>query len=477
MMEPIGKYLKKIQIDISQANMPTTSSTDGLSPSTGAVLSLSKGSGHGGDSRNSGFGDNACPICRGLGFITRDVPVGHPDFGRAIPCQCKREELEATRLSDLRRASNLGMLSHMTFDSFRIDIDGLSAEKQKNLRQAFAQAQSFAEQPDGWLIFKGGYGCGKTHLAAAIANRRIECSHPALFIVVPDLLDHLRATFSPTSEATYDERFESVRTTPLLILDDLGTHAASSWAQEKLYQIFNHRYNAQLPTVITTNHELEEIDLRLRSRMVDPSLVTICTILAPDYRRGMSDDLELSSLSLHQDQTFGSFDLRPGELDREKRENLKRAYSLVRNYAENPVGWLVLTGTYGCGKTHLAAAIANYRADRGYPPLFVTVADLLDHLRATFSPNSLVSYDKLFEQVRTADFLVLDDLMTQSATPWAREKLYQLFDYRYNARLPTVITMNETLDEVDPRLRSRMLDRSRCTIFAMSVPSYRKKRN
>lgn len=422
-------------------------------------------------------GGNVCPICHGLGFISRDVPVGHPDFGRAIPCQCRQEELTAARLADLRRASNLGMLSHMTFDSFLPDGIGLNVEKQRNLRQAFTQARSFAEEPRGWLILKGGYGCGKTHLGAAIANYRIERGHPAIFVVVPDLLDHLRAAFSPSSEVTYDERFESVRTTPLLILDDLGTHAASPWAQEKLYQIFNHRYNAQLPTVITTNRELEEIDLRLRSRMVDPSLSIICTILAPDFRRAGigGNDSELSSLSLHQDQTFNSFDLWNDELDRERQENLRRAYNLARSFAENPAGWLVLTGTYGCGKTHLAAAIANYRADLGYPPLFVTVADLLDHLRATFSPNSQVSYDKLFEQVRTVDLLVLDDLMTQSATPWAREKLYQLFDYRYNARLPTVITMNETLDEVDPRLRSRMLDRSRCTIFAMNVPSYRKR--
>jgi DNA replication protein DnaC len=169
--------------------------------------------------------------------------------------------------------------------------------------------------------------------------------------------------------------------------------------------------------------------------------------------------------------------MRIDELDRERQENLKRVYIHALNFAENPAGWLVLTGTFGCGKTHLAAAIANYRANHGYPPLFITVADLLDHLRATFSPSSLVSYDKLFEQVRMTDLLILDDLMTQSATPWAREKLYQLFDYRYNARLPTVITMNETLEEVDPRLRSRMLDRARCKIYAMNVPPYRKKRN
>ena len=65
-----------------------------------------------------------------------------------------------------------------------------------------------------------------------------------MFVVVPDLLDHLRATFSPTSTVSYDRRFEEIRTTPLLVLDDLGTQAMTPWAREKLYQLFNHRYNA-----------------------------------------------------------------------------------------------------------------------------------------------------------------------------------------------------------------------------------------
>ena len=131
-----------------------------------------------------------------------------------------------------------------------------------------------------------------------------------LFVVVPDLLDHLRATFGPNSPVSYDERFDEVRNAPLLILDDLGTQSSTAWAQEKLFQILNHRYNARLPTVVTSNHALEEIDLRIRSRMVDPGLATFVTILAPDFRRSgvAQDQSDLSSLSLMQDMTFESFD-------------------------------------------------------------------------------------------------------------------------------------------------------------------------
>ena len=146
-------------------------------------------------------------------------------------------------------------------------------------------------------------------------------------------------------------------------------------------------------------------------------------------------------------------------------------------FAEDPAGWLVFSGTYGCGKTHLAAAIANHQTAKGGPtPMFIVVPDLLDHLRATFSPTSGSTLDRVFEQVRTAPLLVLDDLGTESATPWAREKLFQLFNHRYTGRLPTVITTThnlESLDKSEPRLASRMKDTSRCRFFAIIVPSFR----
>ena len=210
-------------------------------------------------------------------------------------------------------------------------------------------------------------------------------------------------------------------------------------------------------------------------RLRSSKLARIVSITAPDYRRAGvgQDQSDLSSLTLHARQTFESFDPRSGELAQEEEENLRRAFLVAQAYAETPQDWLVLTGTYGCGKTHLAAAIANSRTLRGHPALFILVPDLLDHLRATFNPQSAMSFDKRFEEVRRAPLLILDDLGTESATPWAREKLYQIFDYRYNARLPTVITTASPIEELDPRLATRMLDVTSCTLFAILAPAFR----
>src|SRR5262249_30320370 len=137
----------------------------------------------------------------------------------------------------------------------------------------------------------------------------------------------------------------------------------TAWAQEKLYQILNHRYMAQLPTVITTNHDLDDLEPRIRSRLLDIALCQQIVINAGDYRtsgRQETGTSDLNGLTLYSHMTFDSFDLRR-ELSKEQQTNLKRAFEIAKDYANEPQGWLVLMGSYATGKTHLGAAIANHQ--------------------------------------------------------------------------------------------------------------------
>jgi len=391
-------------------------------------------------------------------------------------CVCRTGQLKKLARDGLYKMSNLESLSHLTFDNFesRGQI-GLGPAQAASLERAFNHARQFARTLDGWLVLQGPYGCGKTHLAAAVANFVVDIGVPTLFLTVPDLLDSLRFSYNDPA-STFEERFEEIRCSQLLVMDDFGTENATSWAQEKLFQILNYRYINNLPLLITTNLSLNQLEGRISSRLQDPELVTRVKILAPDYRRPMDDTghSELSSLGLLSERTFGNFSLRKDEnLEKEEAKKLESAFKAAQQYAEKPRGWLVFQGGYASGKTHLAAAIANYRSAEGIPPLFIMVPDLMDHLRATFSPDSKTSYDRRFDEIKTTPLLVLDDLGTESMTPWVKEKLYQLFNYRYNAGLPTVITTTDKLSEVDPRIRSRMLDRRICRIYAITAPPYR----
>ncbi|MEK7278518.1 MAG: ATP-binding protein [Chloroflexota bacterium] len=419
-------------------------------------------------------GDPNCPHCHGVGYIREDVPVDHPNFGKTFSCSCRFDEIQAAKKQYQREISSLGGLENKTFDNFNSEgHDASTPSQRENLQSIFNQVRNYAEAPRGWMLLYGGYGCGKTHLAAAIANVRLAAGQPVMFVNAPDLLDHLRATFSPGSDITYDDLFERVRNIPMLVIDDLGAENPSSWAQEKLYQILNHRYNASLPTVITTNFELERFDQRIRSRIMDIDLVRKIIIDAPDFRRGASDQTDLSSLEPRRYQTFETFDSRPNELP-EHRQLLLHALEMAQKFAEEPVGWLVLIGAHGCGKTHLAAAVANYRIQvRRQPALFITCADLLDHLRATFSPDSYIRYDKRFAEIKTAPLLVLDDLNFRNATPWAEEKLKQLLDYRYVSWLPTVVTTSAIKEDLGDWLETRLLDPRLSVVCPITAPIYR----
>ncbi len=420
-------------------------------------------------------GDVNCPYCHGLGYLRRDLPVGHPDFGKLQICSCRQKQVSQQIHQRLFSISNLENLQHLTFENFQPrGRVGLGPWQADSLERAFNQAQQFAQKADGWLLLQGGFGCGKTHLAAAVANFTVSLGVPTLFITVPDLLDALRFAYD-NPESTFEQRFEEIRTAPLLIMDDFGTQNATSWAQEKLFQIINFRYINKLPLVVTTNLLLEQIEGRIRSRLEDPELVTRVFIQAPDYRRPTDDTThsDLSSLAMHNEQTFSSWDDRQVEdLTPDERKSLENALKMAIEFARSPSGWLVFTGVYACGKTHLAAAIANSRADIGQPPMLISVADLLDHLRATFSTGSPVSLDRRFEEIRSAPLLILDALGEQSPTPWANEKLFQLIDYRHLNKLPTVITTAKYSSEIDERIFSRMQDSRLCKICAITAPGY-----
>ncbi len=250
-MERVGKYLAELSIPVntSPGNTPISSG-----PS------------------------EVCPNCHGAGYLRLDAPLGHPNFGRLFPCQCKLRELAEKTHSGMERLSNLDAFAAKTFATF-------DAAAAPGVSDAFMRCVEYAHNPTGWLLLLGSYGCGKTHLAAAIANAALERGLQTYFAIAPDLLDHLRAAYAPNSEGSYDDRFEAVRTVPLLIIDDLGTENTTPWAREKLYQIFNHRYNYRMPTVVTSNVDLDALDPRIASRLCDQQLCGHIFIDAPDYRQ------------------------------------------------------------------------------------------------------------------------------------------------------------------------------------------------
>jgi len=460
------------------------------------------------------LGDPNCPHCAGAGYVRYDVPMGDPKFGRLEPCVCRRADIAAGARNRLFEMSRLDRLSHLTFENFEArgnkNAKFMTPQDSHSLQSAQELAENFARAPQGWLLLEGGYGCGKTHIAAAIANFAVSMGTPTLFITVPDLLDSLRFAFNDP-ETTFEARFEQVRNADLLILDDFGTQNATGWAQEKLFQIINYRYINKLPTVITTNLMLDEIESRIRSRLQDEEFVGRVHITAPDYRRPTETSnpgISMLSLPEMKAMTFKSFETREDEVGKEAvttiatekqdrfgnkvkdkqitrvkvtpddLKTLRKAVNAAVAFAEEPEGWLVLLGGSFCGKTHLAAAIGNHLIALGGQATLVEVADLLDYMRQTFRPSSDVSFDRRFNEIKTTPLLILDNLKESgTSSVWAEDKLFQVLNHRYYAHLPSVITSTLKPEEFAvnyPGLWNKILDSTKSQVEVIDMPPYRR---
>ena len=135
------------------------------------------------------------------------------------------------------------------------------------------------------LLLKGNCGTGKTHLAVSILRETAEAGIPGMFVVVPDLLAKMLASFD-AKDGKAGELVETAKNVPLLVLDDLGAGSPKPWVVELVYVLINHRYEHMLPTVITTNcngRELEEMfGWRVVSRLAEMTVPV--NIRAEDYR-------------------------------------------------------------------------------------------------------------------------------------------------------------------------------------------------
>ena len=176
-------------------------------------------------------------------------------------------------------------LRRHTFDGFRLH-GRLSDKEAQNLELVRSMVLRWAQAPSGWLVLMGPTGTGKTHLACATGADRLEAGDSVFFAVVPDLLDYLRRTYRPDNPETYDEVFDALRSAGLLILDDLGAHSTTPWAEEKLYQLLSYRYVQTAPTIITTNIKPDDLDPRLASRIFDHQISQAYELDARDYRTG-----------------------------------------------------------------------------------------------------------------------------------------------------------------------------------------------
>ena len=230
-----------------------------------------------------------CPKCGpwgGLGYI-KVIDEHGPDSSwphhyRIDRCACMADEDKNRSRKVAKELSDFtGKMQLMTFDAFQRDWQP----------DAYQSAWTFASDPRGWLFLYSPPGCGKTHLLAAIANHLLDTGHKALYVIVPDMLQHIRDGFNVEAQRLHEDasqRLQHIRTTEVLLLDDLGAEKSSEWAVEQMYMILDYRYREELPTVIASNLTAETLPpsmIRISDRLRDARKCQSIRLRGKSYRK------------------------------------------------------------------------------------------------------------------------------------------------------------------------------------------------
>jgi DNA replication protein DnaC len=180
----------------------------------------------------------------------------------------RRAEWEAS----LMRAGLVGWLGEATFDGYGYRDDWSQAGERRQQVQGYAAALLNGGLAQPWLILHGGYGTGKSHLAAALVRTLLEHGwRHVYFRVWPEYLDRVKASWDRSKRGEPGETEEQISAElqhgRLVVVDDLDKQPPTEWAKKMLYTALNYRYNLRLPTVLTFNYGPTDADPKAAGRL------------------------------------------------------------------------------------------------------------------------------------------------------------------------------------------------------------------
>lgn len=250
--------------------------------------------------RQAGFVLETCEcvqaICRGYGDDHQSPWVYFDEkTGKVHACDCKGAHDDLARASELFNVSNIpAKYRFHRLKEFNLqpqypnptrspELDAAKRGAQIALTGAFDKAlhfiaaqkklglgqQNIAASDLKGLFLIGPPGTGKSLLAAMILNEliltaRLSCRY---IKISRDFFQQLRATFNNDSGSKTETVFNDIARQDILVIDDFGIQSDSEWEQRMLYDLVDARYEAELPTIITSNIDLEAVKNLFKGRI------------------------------------------------------------------------------------------------------------------------------------------------------------------------------------------------------------------
>ncbi|NCG34729.1 MAG: ATP-binding protein [Dehalococcoidales bacterium] len=223
---------------------------------------------------------------------------------------------------------------------------------------------------------------------------------------------------------------------------------------ESLKEILNNRkQHGSYSISFQTDNYADECEICNSAKWIIENNETIPCSCQTSIKDNLDYKIRLKYSGLEQ---LVEYDLKNFKVDGSKGKTdatkLRSFLSLAKDFSKNPMGWLVINGPTGTGKTHLAAGIALKCVENGNPVIFKSIQEVIDII--TNSGSEEDSYKDLIDY----PFLIIDDYGNQNYSDWIEEKIDHLFTHRYTRKLPTVIVLSKNLFDLNDRVQMRFSD-------------------
>lgn len=204
-----------------------------------------------------------CKKCEDTGYYEERDDEKGISYG-AKYCECYLDLLKKYAVEEMTRKTPLELSSFEDFDLNYYPKKKDNTTPYKNMSEVYKHCVAYASQFDldsMSLYFYGRTGLGKTHLSLAIANEAIKKGYSVIYGSVINFLNKMEKEKFGRTELTMDTESLLIDA-DLLILDDLGAEFSTAYTVSALYNIINSRICRGVPTIISSNLELKELEER-----------------------------------------------------------------------------------------------------------------------------------------------------------------------------------------------------------------------
>ncbi|KIS04079.1 primosomal protein DnaI [Paucilactobacillus wasatchensis] len=157
----------------------------------------------------------------------------------------------------VRSISMPKLIKSASFDQFDMD----NASRNQALMQANEFVASYRQHKDQFqpgLYLYGSFGVGKTYLLGAIANELAKYNVTTTMIHFPSFAVEMKNAIGDNNTGN---KIESIKKSPILMLDDIGADAMSAWIRDDvLGVILEYRMQAELPTFFSSNFSMTDFE-------------------------------------------------------------------------------------------------------------------------------------------------------------------------------------------------------------------------